>query len=48
MTDDQVSVHEVQMLLGEQLILAYALRKRIAMLEAKVKELTPKPEESPR
>ena len=45
-TDDQVSVHEVQMLLGEQLILAYVLRKRIAILEARLKELEQKPAES--
>ena len=46
MTDDKVSVEEVQMLLGEQLILVYAMRKRIALLEARLRELEPKQEEA--
>lgn len=39
MSDDNVSVQEVQMLLGEQVVLIYALRKRIAALEARLAEV---------
>lgn len=41
MTNDQVSVEEVQMLLGEKDILIYALRKQIALLQAELKKAQP-------
>lgn len=40
----QITVEEVQMLLGQKDIEIYALHKRIVELEKKVAELTPKQE----
>lgn len=41
---DQVSVQEVQMLLGEKDIAIYALQRRLAALEAELLKLRPLPE----
>jgi hypothetical protein len=44
MTPMQVSVEEVQMLLGQKDIEIFALHKQIVALQKRVEELTPKPE----
>jgi hypothetical protein len=42
-----VTVNELEMLIGQKEIELFALRKQVTLLEARISELEPKPEPAP-